>query len=218
MTRTFLALTFVFGIGCGTDGSPTPGGDDDGLCTLGQAQGCTCDSGGAGTQFCDDTGVFGTCASCGPVDPDPNKANFKAEIIPIFERSCGSGSSACHARNQYNASSAMDCRGWLSLENASIGSVFYAGNMAGQPTGCPDMPLHDRLMQIDPWECAVGSSYVAAANPAGSYIINKINGTPLCSEGGAPSVQMPPADSTFKLTAADKALIQQWINEGALDN
>jgi hypothetical protein len=29
---------------------------------------------------------------------------------------------------------------------------------------------------------------------------------------------MPPADSTYRLSAADKALIQQWITEGALDN
>jgi hypothetical protein len=29
---------------------------------------------------------------------------------------------------------------------------------------------------------------------------------------------MPPSDSMYTLAAADKALIQQWIAEGALDN
>jgi hypothetical protein len=218
MTRTLLAVTFAFAAGCGTDGG-TPGGDDTGgVCTLGQSQACTCTSGGQGTQLCDDTGNYGACGMCAPVDPDPAKANFKAEIVPIFERSCGAGSSACHARNQYAANQPMDCRGWLSLENAALGSVFYAGDMQGQPTGCPDLSLYDRLMTIDPWECAVGSTYIRAGDPARSYVMNKIDGAPLCSEGGAPSVQMPPADSTYRLSATDKALIQQWITEGALDN
>lgn len=87
MTRYLLAVVFVLGAGCG-------GGDDDdpGTCELGQSQGCSCTSGGNGTQFCDDSGNFGECGMCGPVDPDPNAANFRAEIIPIMVRSCGSGS------------------------------------------------------------------------------------------------------------------------------
>lgn len=217
MTRYLLAMVCV--LGCGTDGGGG-GGDDDNppLCELGQSQGCTCASGGNGTQFCDDSGNFGECDMCGPVDPDPNKVNFKAEIIPIIERSCGSGATACHARDAYGANQGMDCRGWLSLENADLGSMFYAGPNAGDPTGCPDLSLHERLTTIDPWECAVGAAYIKPNDPANSYVMNKINGSPLCSEGGAPSVQMPPSDSTFTLSAADKALIQQWIAEGALDN
>ena len=215
MTRYLLAMIFVSGMGCGTDGA---GDDAPGGCELGQAQGCTCTSGGQGTQVCDDSGSFGACGMCGPVDPDPSRVNFQAQIVPILERSCGAGSTACHARNQYAASQTMGCRGWLALENAPLGSKFYAGSMQGQPTGCPDLTLHQRLMMIDPWECAVGSFYVKAGDPANSYMMNKINGAPLCSEGGAPSVQMPPADSMFILTAADKALFQQWIVEGALDN
>ncbi len=214
MTRALLVVAVI--AGCGTSGGG--GGDDDGVCALGESEACTCTSGGEGTQLCDDSGVFGECSMCGPVDPDPTKVNFKAEIVPIFERSCGATSSACHARNQYAATINMDCRGWLSLENASIGSQFYSGTMTGQSTGCPDMTLHERLMQIDPWECSAGASYVKPSDPTGSYVMNKINGTPLCSENSAPSVQMPPSDSTFTLTATDKAKIQQWIAEGALDN
>jgi hypothetical protein len=219
MTRYLLALIFVLGTGCGTSGGG--GGDDIGdppLCELGQSQGCTCASGGNGTQFCDDSGIFGECGMCGPVDPDPTKVNFKAEIVPILGRSCGSGSTACHARNQYGANQNMDCRGWLTLEDADLGAQFYSGNMMGQSTGCPDLSLHERLMTIDPWECVVGSFYVKPGDPTNSYVMQKINGSPLCNEGGAPSVKMPPADSLFTLSAADKTLIQQWIAEGALDN
>lgn len=214
MTRRLLAIAFAFAVGCGTD-TGGGGGGDDAVCTLGQAQACTCTTGGEGTQVCNDSGVFGACGMCAPVDPDPGVANFQAEIVPVLERSCGATSGLCHARNQYAANSTMDCRGWLSLENASLGSKFYAGDMAGQPTGCPDLTLHERLMQITPWECDVGSSYVRPGDPARSYVMNKIDGAPLC---GSPSVQMPPSDSTYTLSAADKALIQQWITEGALDN
>jgi hypothetical protein len=213
MTRSSLVLAFVLAIGCGTDVGV--GGGDDAVCTRGQSQACTCSTGGEGTQVCDDTGVFGACAMCAPIDPDPGRANFQAEIVPILQRSCGAGSSACHARNQYAANASMDCRGWLSLENAALGSTFYAGDMAGQPTGCPDLPLYERLMQIQPWECDTGSSYVRASDPARSYVMNKIDGAPLC---GTTSVKMPPSDSAYTLSDGDKALIQQWISEGASNN
>ncbi len=216
MTRYLLATMLV--LGCGTSGGGDDDTDDPLLCELGQSQGCSCTSGGNGTQFCDDGGNFGECGMCAPVDPDPGVVNFKAEIIPILERSCGSGSMGCHARNQYGASEKMDCRGWLTLENAELGSVFYSGPAVGDATGCPDLSLHERLLTIDPWECASGAKYVVAGNPTNSYVMQKINGAPLCSEGGAPSVQMPPSDSLFTLSATDKALIQQWITEGALDN
>lgn len=224
MTRYLLATVFV--LGCGTNGGGGGGGDDTGdppLCELGQSQGCTCASGGNGTQFCDDGGNFGECGMCGPVDPDPGAVNFTAEIIPIIERSCGSGATACHARNQYAANQPMDCRGWLTLENANLGAQFYSGPNMGNSTGCPDLSLHERLLTIDPWECAPGAFYVKPGDPVNSYVVQKMNGqgpggTPLCSEGGAPSVQMPPADSLFTISAADKALIEQWIMEGALDN
>jgi hypothetical protein len=215
MTRYLFAMILV--AACGTDGG-VPGDDDPGVCQPGQSQACTCASGGQGTQSCDDSGNFGACGMCGPVDPDPTKVNFRAEVVPILERSCGSGSSACHARNQYGANMARDCRGWLALEDAPLGAQFYSGSMQGQSTGCPDLTLHERLTMIDPWECAPGAFYVKPGDPNASYVMNKINGAPLCSEGGAPSVRMPPSDSTFKITAAETAVIAQWITEGALDN
>jgi hypothetical protein len=214
MTRLALAICLL--AACGTD--PTSGGDDTSGCETGATQACTCDTGGQGVSTCGDGGAFGACEQCAPVDPDTSNVNFQAEIVPIIERSCGPANSACHARNQYAASSSMSCRGWLALENVPLGSKFYSGPNEGQSTGCPDKTLYQRLLTIIPWECAAPSYYIKPTDAARSYVMNKINGSPLCSEGGAPSVQMPPSDSMYTLAAADKALIQQWIAEGALDN
>lgn len=211
MTR----IIFVFLAACGTD--PMSADDTPG-CDEGATQACSCATGGMGVQTCDGTGTFGACSQCAPPDPDPTRVNFQAQVVPVIERSCGPSNSACHARNQYAANSTMNCRGWLALENASLGAKFYSGDKIGQSTGCPDKTLYQRLLTIIPWECDAPSYYIKAGDAASSYVMNKINGSPLCSEGGAPSVQMPPSDSLYTISADDKALIQQWIAEGALDN
>jgi hypothetical protein len=156
-------------------------------------------------------------------DPDPDVVNFRTEIVPIFNRSCGTGDGACHARQAYGANQPMDCRGWLTLEDAALGAEFYSGTLQGQTTGCPDMPLHGRLMQLDVWQCATATAYIVPGNAGASYIMNKLNGTGLCKEtASSTSDPMPPPQpenpNPFTISAADKALIQQWIEEGALDN
>ncbi len=217
MKRILLVLVAA----CGTDsGSPAE-------CTPGETLACDCSATSPGTMTCGANGEFGECAQCAIPDPDPGKANFKSQIVPIFDKSCGSGDAGCHARNAYFATSNMNCRGWLTFENASLGSTFDGQNGVEQ-TGCPDMPLHERLMTLAVWQCSNGTTpYVKASDPAGSYIMNKINGTNLCDPGNIPpdeQVMPPPASvqpdpqNPFVLSAADKALIQQWITEGALDN
>jgi len=178
---------------CGSDSS-TPGGDDDPM---------------------PDAPVM--------PDPDPGVVNFKTEIVPIFDKSCGTGTTGCHGRDAYGANANMDCRGWLALENADLGDVFYAGPSAGDPTGCGKIALYDRLMTLDVWQCSAATAYIAPSNVADSYIMHKINGTGLCKESSASvSDPMPPPQpdnpNPFTLSAADKALIQQWIAEGAQNN
>lgn len=211
-----LALMFLIAA-CGTDGGTEP----PGTCTLGETRACDCAPGSVGQQTCNDNGEFGTCGMCSQPDPDPAKVNFQAQIVPIFNRSCGTnGVTGCHARDAYGAAVNQDCRGWLTLENASLGSKFYSGPKNGQATGCPDKSLYERLMQIDVWQCLTTSvSYVTAGDLSKSYLVNKIDGVNMCKESASsPSVQMPPSDSMFTLSAADKALIKQWIMEGALNN
>lgn len=156
----------------------------------------------------------------GPV-PDgvpPTEVRFQRDVVPIFEKSCGAGNDACHSRKPFAANQTMDCRGWLSLENAAIGSQIYAGPTAGQATGCPDMPLQQRLVQLAPWQCSATSKYVKAGDVANSYIVDKIKGIELCPDGGGPSGQMPPADSSYKITAQDLQTIEAWILAGAKDD
>lgn len=205
-------------LGCGTEPDPGGGGGSGSSCgEPGFTQACTCANGGIGTQICD--GVdFGACGMCAPPDPDPSKVNFRAEVVPIINRSCGSGDMACHKRDAYAAIQNMDCRGWLALEDTALGSKIYAGPTAGAATGCPDRPLYERLMELAPWECSATSKYVAPGDPARSYFMNKIDGAPLCPVPGGMSEQMPPPMSMYTMTEADKAKIKQWIIEGGLNN
>lgn len=211
-------LVLVIGlVACGSDGGTEP----PGTCTLGETVACDCSPGSVGSQTCNDNGEFGACGNCAAPDPDPTKVNFQAQIVPIIDRSCGTnGVTGCHARDAYGASSTQDCRGWLTLENESLGSKFYSGPKKGQATGCPDKPLYERLTQIDVWQCLTTSvAYVTPGDLSKSYIVNKLDGVNMCKESASsPSVQMPPSDSMFTLSAADKALIKQWIAEGALNN
>lgn len=218
MTRVVLTM-ILFSTACGSDAKSGAAVDAMVIpCETKEVQGCTCDNGGLGIQICDDAGMFGACTRCAPPDPDPTKVNFQAQIVPIFEKSCAAGENACHSRVQFTATKNMDCRGWLSLENEAIGSKVYGGLQRGQPTGCPDMPLYERLTTLAPWECDPPSYYIKANDAANSYLMTKINGGPFCSPPGSMSVQMPPATSLYKLSAADKASIEQWIAEGALNN
>jgi hypothetical protein len=209
-------LLCMFAIGCGTD-TPGPGGE----CVVGATQPCACTGGGTGVATCTADKMFGACEQCPPPDPDPSKVNFHAQVVPIFQKSCGSGQVGCHARDAFAATFDKDCRGWLSLEDASLGSVIYAGAAKGQSTGCPDMTLYRRLTTLFVWQCPGSVPYIKASDPARSYLMNKINGTNLCETSpGTLSDQMPPPPpkSNYAISAADKALIQQWIVEGALDN
>jgi hypothetical protein len=218
MKRTLLVLILA---ACGTDAGPAS------ECSPGETLECDCSATSAGIMTCSATGEFGTCGQCSIPDPDPVKANFQAQIVPIFNKSCGAGDSGCHARNAYFATSNRNCRGWLSFENASLGSTFDGMNGIEQ-TGCPDMSLYTRLMTLAVWQCSNDTTpYVKAGDMAGSYIMNKINGTNLCDAGNIPlsdQVMPPPASAQpnpqnpYTLSAADKALIEQWITEGALDN
>src|SRR5262245_34492486 len=124
MLRILVALLLV--VGCGTDTTTDP---PDGDCTPGQTMACECSPTSTGTMTCGASGSFGACDQCSDRDPDPTKVNFQAQIVPIFNRSCGTSVNGCHARDAYGAKRTMDCRGWLALENAPLGSKFYAGSM-----------------------------------------------------------------------------------------
>jgi hypothetical protein len=203
-----LGALMTMAAACGDAGRETPGG--------GGGSGAGNSSTGAmGTGAGTGTGT-GTGSAVGGAGAVPM---FETDIVPLFEASCGTAEVGCHMRDAYAASSEFSCRGWLSLENAAIGSEIYAGDDAGQSTGCPDIPLYERLM-MDAWQCGApgtpGESevaYVVPCEPASSYILHKMIGTPMCEDpGGVGFEAMPPDEPTDQ---AAIALVTAWIEAGA---
>lgn len=178
-----------------------------------------CNGGGSGASDDDDD-------DAGTTTPTPEGTpSFAVHIVPILEASCGTANNACHTRVAYGANSADDCRGWVALENTQLGAVFYSGADQGNPTGCPDRSLFDRLTApglSDAWQCGPNVfnpgnpnpkvPYVVPGDSAGSYLYRKINGGPYCSDGGASD----PMPQTGSLTPDTIEVIQRWIDGGAL--
>lgn len=145
----------------------------------------------------------------------PAAITFEGDIIPIFNNSCGGKDNACHAAVAYQADIKNGCRGWLALENAALGSVVPAGPDKGKMTGCPDMPLYDRLTKLDAWECGEPSfasfpkkKYVEPGDPARSHLLNKMNGGAQC---GIPN----PMPKGTAANPSDIDKITKWIKAGA---
>ena len=177
-------------------------------------------------------GLF-ACGNGGEATPDvdaadppadgvpPDEVRFQRDVVPIFNKSCGSGTEGCHHRKTYGASVNMDCMGWLSLENAALGAQFYGGPNAGQPTGCVDRTLHERLLQITVWQCRAGAlrDYIKPGDVGNSYLIDKIRGTDLCNADGSNELsdQMPPPPpaAPFVISEADKLTLEAWVQAGA---
>lgn len=167
-------------------------------------------SGGAGG-----TGGTATSTSSSSGGGTAEMPLFEADIVPIFNRSCGAGDNACHSEVAYAATLSSNCRGWLSLRDAPLGSQIYGGPNDGQPTGCPDMPLYERLLQLDAWQECSGNlkKYIAPCSVAGSYLFDKINGGPYCEEApGMPSDPMPVGGT---MDPVEKETIRRWIEAGA---
>lgn len=155
------------------------------------------------------------------VDAGEPQVSFRTQVVPILVQSCGAGNSSCHSRAAYAANKNMDCRGWLALEDASLGSVVYAGPTAGSATGCPDRTLHQRLGDLAAWMCTPITQYVVAGQPDQSLIYTVLGSNPgmdgACKDGAnMPLARMPKA--LAPLPAADIALIKTWIEQGAKDN
>ncbi len=191
---------------CVCDGSDDSGSDGSGSESAGS------DSSGSDSSTAGETETeTGTTGWDGESVP-----SWSTQIVPLFTDSCGAGINGCHSREAYAAAVDSDCRGWLSLEDVPLGSEYYAGAELGQPTGCPDISLHDRLTTLAPWQCAADSSYVMPGSSEASYVWQKILGQNLCEVSpGVLSEPMPPPDSGIVLSEIDKQMIEAWILAGA---
>lgn len=182
-------------------------------------------SSGLKSAFTNEATVEAPSTATGPVDAgtgteagpawDGGAVSFTDHIVPLFERSCGTATAGCHVREAYAATSAKACRGWLTLENAPLGSQFYDGANKGSATNCPDRSLHDRLTQLDAWQEPTGPlvKYVTPGDPSKSYLYNKIANGPVGDVSpGVVSESMPPK---APLSATDIAMVKKWIETGA---
>ncbi len=141
---------------------------------------------------------------------------FETDIVPILNASCGAGDNACHSRVAYSADVNANCRGWLALEDEPLGSLYYAGPMAGQPTGCSDMELYMRLTTLDAWQCEQFDPrvrYVVPCKPEDSYLIHKIDGGPYCAL--SQDVASQPMPLGKPLSAPELETLKAWITAGA---
>lgn len=200
--RLLIGVLLAVAAGCGGSSSSGSG-----------AGGGNGGSGGNGTGNDGNTGAAGggTGAAGGGTGGSATPV-FETDIVPIFQKTCGAGDNNCHSRVAYAATADEDCRGWLSLEDAAIGSQIYGGDLDGQPTGCPDMPLYERLTQLVAWEeCSgVGKGYIVPCDVDASYLFDKIDDGPYCGE--PMSDPMPP---NKPMDPGEKETIRQWILAGA---
>lgn len=156
----------------------------------------------------------------GDTGPEAVTPSFQDDIVPLFYRSCGAGENACHSAIAYGASAGEGCRGWLALEDAPLGSTLPTG----EPTGCDDRELYERLTELTAWQCYISGwsgngnvgfdiPYVVPGDLEGSYVWQKVTGGLLCDlSAGEPSQPMP---LTAELPAEDLALLEAWILAGA---
>lgn len=183
-----------------------------------------CNGGGSGGDPAGDDDDDDDGATATPTPTPAGTPTFQADIVPIFETSCGTANNSCHSRVAYAANSSTvggACRGWLSLENASIGSQFYDGPQTGQSTGCPDRPLYERLTAdglSNSWQCGPNvfnpSSpdpnvpYILEGDPEASYLYRKLTGGPYCDN----SLPMP---NVGTISADTIDVVRRWIEAGA---
>jgi hypothetical protein len=214
----------------GTGGSTGAGGTSVTVGGSGSGVGGT-GSGAAGGQ----QGEAGNTATGGTVDPGA-PVSFSADVVPSLVASCGSTTSGCHSRDQAVGRS-MPQFGpcmviWFSSVDEPVGSVYTSGPNEGQPTGCPDLGLYDRLLQLHSMLCDAPSwdqraKYVVPYDLDNSLLYQVLVGDPsmagACTIEGVPVGPMPKVDpevlpDPVELSVEQADKIRDWILQGAPNN
>lgn len=162
--------------------------------------------------------------------------SFKKDIVPALVKSCGSTTTGCHNNDQAfgrNMPQFGPCKViWYSAVDEPIGSKFLSGANEGQNTGCPDVALYERLINLRSMLCDKPSwdqrpHYVVPGDLKNSLLYQVIAGDPTfgnqCAALGVPVRRMPLVDPkilpvTIKLTDAEIENIKNWILQGAKNN
>ena len=199
--------------------------------------------GGQGTAG-QDTAVQGGSGQVGGAGGSPGGAggvgavqvSFKTDIAPALVRSCGSTTTGCH-----NADQAVGrimpqfgpCKViWYSAVDAPLGATYTSGPNQGQPTGCTDLGLYQRLVGLHSMLCDAPSwdqrvRYVVPGDLDNSLIYQVLAGDAsmggICKTMDGPVRKMPLVDPQIlpngvPLGASQIAQIRDWILQGAKDN
>ncbi len=215
----------------GTGGSTGSGGNTGTAgATAGGASGGT-GSGATGGQL----GEAGDTGAGGAIEPGP-PVSFSADVVPALVATCGTSATGCHSRDQAVGRS-MPQFGpcmviWFSSADEPVGSVYTSGPNEGQPTGCPDLGLYDRLLQLHSMLCEAPTwdqrpKYVVPYDLNNSLLYQVIAGDSsmagTCTNMGVPVERMPKLDlaalpEPVALGFDQIVKIRDWILQGAPNN
>jgi len=184
------------------------------------------------------SGASGSAGSGGSAGAGGSQAvvSFQNDVVPSLVASCGSTNSGCHNIDQA-VGRIMPQFGpckviWFSAADAPAGATYTSGPNQGQPTGCPDLTLYERLMDLHSMLCEAPSwdqrkKYVVPGDIDNSLLYQVIAGDPsmggVCTNmgvgvGGMPKVDPLVEPNPVLLTADQIAKIRDWIMQGAPNN
>src|SRR5262245_6272559 len=139
------------------EASADPGGGGGGGTT--GAGGSATGSGGTGGSASGGNGNTGRggASAGGTGGTAPPTVSFRRDVVPSLVQSCGSRTSGCH-NNDQAVGRIMPQFGpckviWFSAVDGPVGATYFSGPNAGQPTGCPDLTLYERLLQLRSMLC-----------------------------------------------------------------
>jgi len=195
-------LAFILGLGAvacsASDNIPNGSGGS------GTGGGTTGGAGGAGTGATGGSGGSAGVGACGKFDygtyNPTNTPTLKNDIQPIFTISCAL-SSSCHTNG--------------STHHPNLGPSILQLD-GGKPTDAVLMGIMTELNK--PSTQVAGRNIMVSGKPEDSYLINKIEGSNLCSGFACMGpdkcgIQMP--DPQSPLEKAQIELVRAWIKKGA---
>jgi hypothetical protein len=180
-------------LGCGDDGSSNPATTSTATGTgTGTTTTSTGGGGGAGGA------AAGACFDYASWDGTAPATTFKADVLPLFRRSCGL-STSCHGADPGPAGQpylgAAQSAG--EMTPAQIEAVL-AANVGVASAKEPTMKL------------------VAAGDPAKSFLLHKLDGPSCdalaCAASGTCGEQMPQGSA---LAPTERDVVRRWIAQGA---
>ena len=136
-------------------------------------------------------------ADTGPVDLTKPVTTLRADVMPLFNLSCGF--SSCHG-------SSVNAQGGLFL-----GAQGAKGSDAARV----------RMLIVGVKAAEIPSlPYVTAGEPTKSFLMHKMDGdqATLSSQCAPPGCQESMPQGNDPLPAAQRDIVRRWIAQGALDN